>query len=178
MAYYLEENEKWVKGWSRYYSVTDIGGVISHHYGSKTYLTYKTVALKNGSFGSKVNFSYNGRHKSINVAVAMYEAFVRPLADDEILMPINGDATDLRLENMMPVNKVNALKMSKEHHPMVYALENVSTGVLVCYQGVDGAKEYGLNGVIVHSLIAQATADGKDYFSLPKADYRFLVDAA
>lgn len=178
MAYFLEENEKWVKGLSRYYSVTDIGDLFSHHYDSKTRRTYKKRALKNGSFGSIAQCSYNGRVTTINVAVAMYEAWIRPLADDEILMPINGDATDMQLENMMPVNKVNVLKMSKEHHPMVYALEDVSTGVVFCYQGVDGAKEYGLNGVIVHSLIAQATADGKDYFSLPKADYRFLVDAA
>ena len=178
MAYYLEENEKWVKGFRGYYALSDMGECISYHYGIREVRTINHRALKNGSFGATVGCSYNGRSKTINVAVEMYEAFVRPLEDGEVLMPINGDATDLRLENMMPVNKVNALKMSKEHHPMVYALENLSTGVLVCYQGVDGAKEYGLNGVIVHSLIAQATADGKDYFSLPKADYRFIMDAA
>lgn len=176
MAYYLEENEKWVKGLSRYYSVTDIGDVFSHHYDSKTQRTYKKRALKNGSFGSIVQCSYNGRSKTINVAVEMYEAWIRPLVDDEILMPINGDATDMRLENMMPMK--NVPKVRKGRTATEYLLENVNTGELICYQGIDAAREYGLNGVIVHSLIAQATADGLDYFTLQKDDYRFLVNAA
>lgn len=176
MAYYLEENEKWVKGLSRYYSVTDIGDVFSHHYDSKTRRTYKRRALKNGSFGSIVQCSYNGRAVTINVAVAMFEAHVRPLADDEILMPINGDATDMHLENMMP--KKNVPNAKKGRTATEYLLENVNTGELICYQGIDAAKEYGLNGASVRTLIAKATANGRDYFSLKNSVYRFLVNAA
>lgn len=176
MAYYLEENEKWVKGFRGYYALSDMGECISYHYGIREVRTINHRALKNGSFGATVGCSYNGRSKTINVAVEMYEAFVRPLEDGEVLMPINGDATDLRLENMMP--KMDVPKAKRGRTATEYLLENVNTGELICYQGIDAAREYGLNGASVRTLIAKATADGRDYFSLKNSVYRFLVNAA
>ena len=181
MAYYLEANEKWVKGYQRYYSVTDMGDFISHHYGSKEIRIINYRALKNGAFGATVGCSYNGRSKVINVAMAIYEAFVRPLKKGEILMPINGDVTDLRLENIMPmtdVPKEKTLCMSsgqRGRRPKEYVLENRTTGKLMYFCGLANAAQHDLNPSTLSSLISKATADGKNYFTLHKDDYCFLV---
>lgn len=167
--YFISENERWIKGWRGYYSITRNAIVYSYHNNSKTVRENVPNPRTKNVFRAHVNCSYNNNQESVSVAKAMYEAFVRPLADDETLIPINGDIDDLRLENMMPVNLLT-VSYRKE-----YLLENINTGELICFAGYDAAKEYGLNGRSICTKICNALSCGKDYFTLNKNIYRFLV---
>lgn len=185
MRYFLDANEKWVKSWNHCYSATTEGEIFTYQGGVRAARIIKYVNNSKPTFSATVPFSYNRKVKTVNVAVVIFETFVRKLEDGEVLVPVNGDKNDLRLENIKVVMADSFINSKKSGLPKSsgkigrpakeYLLEAISTGELICFRGLEGAKEYGLNGAALGRLISQSSASGSEYITLNKTLYRYLV---
>lgn len=100
----LGSNEKWVIGFRNYYSVTDDFRVFSHKSGDYYEMSERCNERVN-PFVYKVTLRGKRSDKVKTIATIVYEAFVRPLEDNEKIVAANGDEDDVRIENLLVVEK-------------------------------------------------------------------------
>lgn len=187
-AYYISENERWISGWRGYYSATKDGHVKSYCGNNVVYLTphYTTGGKGDGEteWGT-VHFEVGSRNESIKETRALsrviFETFVRPLADNEVVVCKNGNRKDMRVENLVAKSQRDvvcdparlAKDRAKKYTEILLERED---GKIYCFNGYTNAMdECGISGGRLRVLIRNAEKAGLDYFVCRGMKYKFIV---
>ena len=180
---YISENERWIKGWRGYYSVTKAGIVKSYVNDSVIELSINFQKDRNGGEYGVVTFWVGTKMEYYHVSRLMYETFVRPLADNERIVCKNGNRRDLRLENLevQTVTEVNnnpdriAKDKASKYATILLQPEN-SDEVIFIDGYVNAMDTCGIHGGILRKKIRQAEREGKSYITYKKTRYEFIVE--
>lgn len=180
---YISENERWIDGWRGYYSVTKDGKVKSYVNDTVIELSINFPKDRSGGEYGVVTFWVGTKMEYYHVSRLVYETFVRPLADNERIVCINGNRRDLRLENLTVQtatevnNNPNRIAKDKASKYAKILLQPDNSDEVIFIDGyVNAMATCGIHGGKLRTKIRQAEREGKSYITYKKTRYEFIVE--
>lgn len=183
-AYYISENERWISGWRGYYSATKDGHVKCYKHVDVRYVTphYSTGGRGDGQTEwGIVHFEVGSRVEWRAISRVIFETFIRPLADNEVVVCKNGNRKDMRVENLVAKTQREVMcdpaRLAKDRaKKYTEVLLEREDGMIYCFNGYTNAMdECGISGSRLRQLIRNAEKAGLDYFVCRGMKYKFIV---